>query len=1566
MNKHALLVASIVSAFILLVLVSAHYGVLAQDTFSVSTGDEESVDFGEDQFGTTVGGDEFGSQTGDDGPKPYGGPDGDNFIIDVNSITPQADEAAEKMRAAVQAGIDDEGGALPPNVLLIYGHEGNKVGDCYHYFDIALEYLQAAKRDLKSYSFQKSKVDAESERQKSANKGDDPWSKAKREGDARRLKIMQDAADQLLATAKVEFDNAQRFLDGAVRCVSTKGKSPPYVVKPPPGVSPPSQNSSPLPITQWPISIFGNDTPSWPITNPAPDSCPFGMPTASAFTPQAALHITDVPLKYEPPVGETMVFGLSYNATAVGSAKSMPFQSLSTFGRGWSFNWTAYLTRDASNTVTIMVPGGGAEIYRSTAGATTSYAPHPISHAVLTVLGPANYRRQLPDGSVETYSLSDKGGRLYLTSLADPSSNTTHIQYDATFRIASITDALGQISTVRYASGVAGSAGFYKIASITDPFGRSAKFTYDSTQKLLLSVTDQLGLRSQFAYDANSFVTSMTTPYGTTRFSQYIPAGSKAPSAGLRFTYPDGTVAVIESWIAKSRTTYFWDREAMARFPDDPRTRKATNCTVSKWLAEPGGTGTIFPAMHAVKPPLESPTIYAYAGQKSPTLAGVSTLPIRVIRHVGAKLTENLTSVDQSSAAGKDRSVAQKYKYEYNNFGHITKTIDPIGRTFTFKYAANNVDLVEERQSRGTNNDLIGYWQYNDKHLPIAHVDGSGQRSTYQYNRFGELTSTTDANNSTWTWTYDNRGYLRSLRGPIAGMNDLVSFTYDNAGRIASETDANGYTRSYRFDSLDRPIEIKYPDQTSEQFKYDKLDAVLFQDRMGRQSRRSYDEMGQIASETDLLGRTTRYRWCGCGALMNLTDPAGNVTSWQHDLQGRVTRTVYSDKTAVDYLYENPGRRLQSKTDAMHQTTNYTYTLDGMLAKTTYSNSVHHTSEISTTYDSDYPRRSTVRSEQGTVSFQYNPYVVNIAGGATRGGGRLRSISNSSMPNSEMKFSYDAIGSLINRSIEGSNNSITWKLDPLGRVISETSALGTSNYSYEEKGAGADKTGLNLRAVTYPNGQVTKFAYHDNIHDQLLAEIKNLGPKAAILSQFEYAYNPAGEITQWKQQLGSKFGLTQNFSYDAAGQLTVAQSASTAAPLGSLQYSYAYDAAGNRTIATESGGSGAKVNQARYNSVNEMIGLTSGPSTYNLSYDRNGNLISDGVNKYQWDAEDRLIEIDYPGKRNNSRFTFNPLGYCEKIVETRSGSVTETRQLIWFADHCCEIRDGSGLAVLQLFSLGQTVGGVNYFYTVDHLGSTREMTNAAGDVAAQYFYDPYGKATKLQGTLIPDFQYAGYYAHAASGLNLTLTRAYNPEFGRWINRDPIGEEGGVNLFAYVGGNPVNRLDPYGMAEGGAPDMNNYYGGYTRYGKKKPKYEENWSTRVWFPKTADAATYGGHSSWTPYPNHHRISSVNDGIRGNPDWGPDVVSDRFKSFLAKHPDRKFGIIYVCGAASTGLASLVAKDNHIPIVAPIDTVSFGVDKQIVPGGTFAVFRADGSRTPFKSTDFWEAVKYARSLLQ
>lgn len=352
-----------------------------------------------------------------------------------------------------------------------------------------------------------------------------------------------------------------------------------------------------------------------------------------------------------------------------------------------------------------------------------------------------------------------------------------------------------------------------------------------------------------------------------------------------------------------------------------------------------------------------------------------------------------------------------------------------------------------------------------------------------------------------------------------------------------------------------------------------------------------------------------------------------------------------------------------------------------------------------------------------------------------------------------------------------------------------------------------------------------------------------------------------GQITKWIQQAGAAAAQAYNFGYDPVSQL---KGATLKDPSQAVlrSYTYDYDGAGNRTmeaidslvtgdtlnnlnqLTTRQGGTGVMPirgttnepstvtvngNPAAVKADNSFEGkaaVTAGDNTvtvvatdtngntttnrYNVAvsgsggktlvYDANGNLTGDGTRTFEWDPLNRLTAVT--SGMHRSEFTYNGLSQRVKIVEKDNGAVTSTKQFVWVpgAAQPAEERDGSNNVTKRFYAQGEQIGSINYYYTRDHLGSVRELTDSSGVIQTRYDYDPYGRRTRLTGTLDADFGFTGHYYHQPSALSFTLYRAYDADLGRWISRDWIGEDAGINLYEYVGNSTVDSIDPLGLID----------------------------------------------------------------------------------------------------------------------------------------------------------------------
>jgi len=1201
-------------------------------------------------------------------------------------------------------------------------------------------------------------------------------------------------------------------------------------------------------------NVIGHCAPGAPDdTDPGPtdDDPSCGMPVYSMQMMQASLRIRDTPVQCHAPIGPATRFQATYNQRSSGEPQTFYYGNV---GPKWTFDWLSWVSDDPTALdveADVYLRGGGREHFTDgVVHDTTPYPAHWRTRAVLAKVSsdPVRYERRLRDGGVEVFAQSDgtitSGRRVFLTDIIDPQGLSLHLTYDSSLRLVAVTDAIGQVTTLSYEL----ASDPLKVTKVTDPFGRFATLTYNAGGQLA-SITDVISLTSRFVYGPYDFVASMTTPYGTTLFSHETDQSQTDSFRFLQATDPVGGTERVEFRYSTSQiaataaaaevptgfsaynhdldhfNSVYWDKRAMSLYPGD-----VTKATITHWRQFSYYSYVPFFYWHgfstsvlsSVKRPLENRVWYAYPDDDSTgTAVGTWIQPTKVARVL-------------------DDGSSQIWQATYNDHGYPTTVADPVGRQTTLSYASNNIDVAEVRQtSSGLNDLLASFTSYTSQHRPQTTVDAAGETWTATYNSFGQLLTSTNPKSETTTRSYDANGYLLSIVGPVAGAT--TTYAYDAYGRTHTVTESDGYVITAAYDALDRLTQITYPDATSDLTVYDRLDVTQRVDRAGRITRYFHDPLRRLATTRDPLGRVVTQQWCACGSLDKLIDGNGHATSWERDIENRVTREVRADGvTATQYTYEATTSRLATVTDPKGQVATYTYAADDRVTQVAYTNAEHSTPSVSFTYDAAYPRIATMTDGTGLTTYSYKS--VGVLGGT-----QLASVDGP-LGNDTITYDYDELGRAIGRAINGTGLTLT--LDTLGRLATETNPLGTFTYGYVGQTS-------RIASATYPNGQTSTYSYFDNTGDRRLQTIHHKNADQTTLSRFDYSYDAVSNITTWTRQAGAT-STALALGYDAADQLTSAVDQSTGTNPTVLQrFGYAYDAGGNRTTEEIDDA----VTTSAYDSLNRLTAKTVGgairvtgstdeqaavsiqgkaastdatghfsgiasvstgttsftvtatdPSgnqstaTYEvdqagtnatLTFDANGNLSNDGTRTFEWDAENQLVAVTLGTHR--SEFTYDGLDRRARIVEKENGTTVRDATLIWDRTELAEERLSTG-EVNRFFSSGEQHNGVARFLTRDHIGSIREVTDSMGAVITRNEYDPYGRLTRVAGTEDSRFGYTGHMNHTPSGLALALYRAYDPTLGRWLSDDPSGLENGTNLYAYVTNSPARLADPLGLWE----------------------------------------------------------------------------------------------------------------------------------------------------------------------
>jgi RHS repeat-associated protein len=1076
--------------------------------------------------------------------------------------------------------------------------------------------------------------------------------------------------------------------------------------------------------------------------DPKANSCPpsGGMCAYNIGESTVSVALTDTPVGYAPPIGPSAKVTISYNQREDSQPAVFNFFNISP---KWTLNFLSYVTDDPTNpgaTVTRYLPGGGAYYYSGYNASTKTFAAQNNDGSILVLASqtPVTYQRQLADGSIEIYAQADGA-----------------TSYPRNIFLSQIIDPQGNALTLNYDSqmrlvsltdatgrqttftyGVSGAP--LLMTQITDPFGRSATLTYDGSGRLS-SITDVLDLTSSFAYDSNSLVDAMTTPYGTTSFA-YTAPGTGAPPRFVQVTDPLN-YNEREEWLEPAPIP---DSE-----PSAPQGMATTNEYLTyrdsfHWDKNAYGLAGCTPTggCDYTKARDRHFNHEPSTGNKSTSIESVKyALENRIWYNYPAQSTPIYAGTyEQPTATGRvlDDGSTQHSQASYDTGGYFkpTQTIDPLGRITSFAYA-NHVDLSAISQTTALGvATTIAQFIYNTKHRPIFYTDAAGETTSYTYNAAGQLTSVTNPLGQTTQYQYDTANNLTTIIN--ANNVTAASLTYDAFDRVATYTDSEGWSMAYSYDAADRVTKVTYPDGTSDNYTYNKLDLASYQDRQNRLWTYAHDANRHLTSITDPLGSLTQFGYNNAGELTTLTDPKSNVTTWNYDVQGRLTSKQYADASNVTYTYENTTSRLKSVLDALGQTKQLAYAEDNRLAGLTYLSAVNPTPNVSFAYDPYFPRLVSMTDGNGTTQYNYVPV-------GSLGALQLQQEA-SPLAASAIAYAYDALGRLTSRTV-GSAGAETFQYDTLGRLDAHAGDLGSFSFSY--LGQTSQITARQLLPVT--SNLETTWSYLPNSGDRRLASIGNVGLSTGQYSNYGFTTTPENLITA----------------------ITESSDASTAYPTASTQ-------------------------SATYNNLNQLTNL----SGQALTFDANGNLTSDGLRNYTWDAENRLVGITYPGSSGKATtFSYDGLNRRTAIASTPTGGgSTVTTPYVWCGARICQARNASNAITREYFAEGEFLPGSpsqTYYYGPDQIGSVRRVF-ASTSSAPAYSYDPYGNA--LQATApIADFNYAGMFYNADSGLYLTQYRAYDAVSGRWISRDPLGEasDPAADLYRYASGNPISLNDPSG-------------------------------------------------------------------------------------------------------------------------------------------------------------------------
>jgi len=287
------------------------------------------------------------------------------------------------------------------------------------------------------------------------------------------------------------------------------------------------------------------------------------------------------------------------------------------------------------------------------------------------------------------------------------------------------------------------------------------------------------------------------------------------------------------------------------------------------------------------------------------------------------------------------------------------------------------------------------------------------------------------------------------------------------------------------------------------------------------------------------------------------------------------------------------------------------------------------------------------------------------------------------------------------------------------------------------------------------------------------------------IDDLSYGYDLTNNITSMLDTLETNGD--QTFTYDKLSRLLTWMDS-----YGYLGFSY--DKIGNRLTKTENTATDIYIYAPGSHRLTAVTGANPSISTHDAA----GNTLTKGDLIFTYNQQGRLITASKTGMIANYRYNFKGKRSSKSVNGVTTHFIYDMQgQLIAEADNNGTIQKE------YIYVNGQLVASVDagtlYYVHTDHLGTPIAMTDEAGMVQWKAHYAPFGKAVIVIGNIVQNIRLPGQYYDEETGLHYNYFRYYDPETGRYITSDPIGLQGGLNTYSYVGGNPLMFIDPFGLA-----------------------------------------------------------------------------------------------------------------------------------------------------------------------